>query len=478
MQESKYGIFTNDAYASGAALISLISLLVVTPVVAFYLLLDWDKMVATIYDLVPPRHRDTVAQLARQIDAALAGFLRGQSLVCLFLGLWYGIGLSLIGLNFGLLIGLSAGLLSFIPYVGSLTALVLSVSVAIVQDWPQWNLLLMALAIFVTGQFLEGNILSPKLVGEFGRPASGLADFCAARLRQPVRLHRTDHRRSARRRRRGHPALRHWPLPGEQALPGNGGRRPARLFPRRVGSERREALNGAPSVRRGAFEGGAGRAAAARSRFRSGVRAGGFLVSASNENAFAMIELWPRWPDHALLLLGPPGAGKSHLGAIWADRAGAAVVPADALACGEARTGGEPLLLEDVETIGSGETALFHLLNRMRERGAALLLTARTPPDSWAVKTPDLLSRLRRAPTAAIGSPDDSLMRAVLVKLLVDRQLVIDAEVVEYAAMRLDRSLGAARAFIDALDREALARKSRITRTLAGGVLDAMADED
>lgn len=155
-----------SAWTSGAALISLVSLLVITPVVAFYLLLDWEKMIAAIDSLVPPRHRDTVELLARQIDAALAGFLRGQSLVCLFLGLWYGIGLSLIGLNFGLLIGLTAGILSFIPYVGSLTALVLSVSVGLVQGWPQWRLVILSLVVFLTGQFLEGNILSPKLVGD------------------------------------------------------------------------------------------------------------------------------------------------------------------------------------------------------------------------------------------------------------------------------------------------------------------------
>ena len=103
--------------------------------------------------------------LARDIDKALAGFLRGQSLVCLFLGLWYGIGLSLTGLNFGFLIGITAGVLSFIPYVGSLTALVVSCIVAVVQGWPDWTLLLMALAVVGTGQFLEGNFLSPKLVG-------------------------------------------------------------------------------------------------------------------------------------------------------------------------------------------------------------------------------------------------------------------------------------------------------------------------
>jgi predicted PurR-regulated permease PerM len=155
-----------SVWTNGTALVGLMSLLIVTPVVGFYMLLDWDKLVATIDSLVPLRHRETVRMLAREIDAALAGFLRGQSLVCLFLGFWYGSGLSLIGLNFGLLIGISAGLLSFIPYIGSLTALVLSSAVALVQGWPDWHLLAMALGVFLTGQFLEGNILSPKLVGD------------------------------------------------------------------------------------------------------------------------------------------------------------------------------------------------------------------------------------------------------------------------------------------------------------------------
>jgi predicted PurR-regulated permease PerM len=158
--------FLKSLLTGGAALVSLMSLLVVTPVVIFYMLLDWHKMIATIDGLVPLRHRETVRALARDIDTALAGFLRGQALVCLFLGTWYGIGLSLIGLNFGLLIGLTAGILSFIPYVGSLTALVLSSTVAIVQGWPQWKLLVMSLGVVLIGQFLEGNILSPKLVGD------------------------------------------------------------------------------------------------------------------------------------------------------------------------------------------------------------------------------------------------------------------------------------------------------------------------
>ena len=158
--------FANSLLSRGAALLDLFSLLIITPVVGFYMLLDWPNMVATIDGLVPPRNRDTVRAIARDIDLALAGFMRGQSLVCLFLAVWYGIGLTLIGLNFGLLIGIIGGVLSFIPYVGSLVVLVLALLVAVVQGWPSWHLPAAALAVVLIGQFLEGNVLSPKLVGD------------------------------------------------------------------------------------------------------------------------------------------------------------------------------------------------------------------------------------------------------------------------------------------------------------------------
>jgi Predicted permease len=156
----------NNVVSRGAALLDLLSLIVITPVVVFYMLIDWRKMVATIDNLVPPRDRKTVRAVARDIDRALAGFLRGQSLVCLFLAAWYGIGLSVIGLNFGLLIGITGGLLSFVPYVGSLLVLVLSILIAVVQGWPSWHLPAAALGVVLIGQFLEGNVLSPKLVGD------------------------------------------------------------------------------------------------------------------------------------------------------------------------------------------------------------------------------------------------------------------------------------------------------------------------
>jgi chromosomal replication initiation ATPase DnaA len=202
-----------------------------------------------------------------------------------------------------------------------------------------------------------------------------------------------------------------------------------------------------------------------------------FFVSGSNEQAYAMIELWPSWPAPTLLILGPSGAGKSHLGAIWASIAKASIQSAASLAADdiEALAAG-PLLLEDADAIGQSEAQLFHLVNLMRERGTTMVLTAKTPPDAWGLRTADLVSRLRLAPTAVIGPPDDALMRAVLVKLLIDRQLVVDTGVVGYIALRVERSLDAARSFIDALDREALARQCRISRAIAADVLLAMGD--
>ncbi|MBD8553029.1 AI-2E family transporter [Rhizobium sp. CFBP 8762] len=159
------GTLLGKIWNSGVALLDIISLFIVTPVVAFYLLLDWDRMVGKVDSWVPRRQVDNVRQIAREMDHAIAGFVRGQGSLCLILGVYYALGLSLVGLNFGLLIGLFAGFISFIPYIGSTIGLVLAVGVALVQFWPEyWSIALVAV-VFFSGQFLEGNVLQPKLVG-------------------------------------------------------------------------------------------------------------------------------------------------------------------------------------------------------------------------------------------------------------------------------------------------------------------------
>jgi len=159
------GASLQSLWSGGQALLSIFSLLVVTPVVAFYMLVDWDRMVKTVDSWLTMSHRDAVRAIARDIDQAIAGFVRGQAMVCVILGTFYAVGLSVVGLNFGAIIGMTAGILSFIPYVGSLTGLIVSMGVAIVQFWPDWTWIAATVGVFVFGQFVEGNILSPKLVG-------------------------------------------------------------------------------------------------------------------------------------------------------------------------------------------------------------------------------------------------------------------------------------------------------------------------
>jgi chromosomal replication initiation ATPase DnaA len=197
-----------------------------------------------------------------------------------------------------------------------------------------------------------------------------------------------------------------------------------------------------------------------------------FLAGASNADALNMIDRWPDWPDRVLALVGPEGAGKSHLAAIFAEASGARRLSARAL--GEtdllAALATGTLVVEDVNG-EVNERALFHLINLVREEEAWLLLTARTAPGRWTVALPDLASRLRAIPVVTLDPPDDALLSAVLLKLFADRQLAVDENLIAYLMTRIERSFAAAKAAVETLDHEALRRKRPVTRTLAAELL-------
>ncbi len=159
------GELLNTIVSSAMSVLNVVILLIVAPVVAVYLLLDWDRMIARIDSLVPLDHAPVVRRLARDIDSTLASFIRGMGTVCLILGTYYAIALMLVGLQFGLVVGFIAGLITFIPYLGALIGGALAIGLGLFQFWGDWVSLAMVAGIFVIGQVVEGNILTPKLVG-------------------------------------------------------------------------------------------------------------------------------------------------------------------------------------------------------------------------------------------------------------------------------------------------------------------------
>jgi len=155
----------HSVWSGGRAMISILSLTTVTPIIAAYLLYHWKRMIAAIDVLVPPARRDTVNALAREMDETIGGFVRGQSVLCLILAVYYAVALRLIGLDHGPLIGCAAGIISFIPYVGALSGLVVATCIAIAQFWPNWTPILLVPAVFFIGQSLGDYVLAPNLVG-------------------------------------------------------------------------------------------------------------------------------------------------------------------------------------------------------------------------------------------------------------------------------------------------------------------------
>lgn len=206
-----------------------------------------------------------------------------------------------------------------------------------------------------------------------------------------------------------------------------------------------------------------------------------FLEGPSNAKALALIERWPDWPSRLIALVGPEGSGKSHLAAVWAAASGARVISAKRL--GETdlpqslATGA--LVVEDLDAATSGEgpgldeRALFHLINLAREEGADILFTSRVSPPSLPVSIRDLQSRLRMLPVVELEAPDDALLRALLVKLAADRQLAVDAALVNFLANRIERSFAGAHRAVAELDEEALRRHRPVTRALAAELFRA-----
>ena len=354
--------FLNQLWSGSRALFGVFSLLIVTPVVAFYILLDWKRMVAAIDGWIPLPHRESVRSIARDIDAALAGFVRGQSLVSLVLGLWYSIGLTLVGLNFGFLIGISGGVLSFVPYIGSLIVLLLATAVAVVQGWPDWTLIAETLAVVVAGQFLEGKRALAEPRRRLDRPAPRLADVRPRRLFDHLRLHRAPGRGPAVGGSRRAVPLRLAQISVELALYGRSEDRPHRrphvtqlplglALPPRYGSS-------------------------------------DFLASPSNAAALAAIARWPHWPDPVLIVVGPAGSGKTHLSHLWAGRAGARRLDGADLANLLPEVAAGHAVIDGADDLALPEAQFFHLLNLIRERRSSLLITARKPPDRWSLATP------------------------------------------------------------------------------------------
>ena len=197
------------------------------------------------------------------------------------------------------------------------------------------------------------------------------------------------------------------------------------------------------------------------------------VISDPVSAAASIIDRWPDWPVPLVIITGPEGSGKSHLAEVWLRKSGAVRVRAVQGSDAVPRAGEGPVLI-DADRDGFDEAELFPVINAVRSAGTSLLITARSWPMTWGVTLPDLASRLKAATTVEIGPPDDLLLSQILVKLFADRQLLTDDRVIAYIVPRMERSLAAAQAIVERLDRLALARGTRISRALAAEVLGSL----
>ncbi len=345
------GGLLNQLWNSGKTLIDVISLLVVTPVVAFYILLDWDRMVEKVDSWVPRDQVHTIRQLAREMDDAVSGFIRGQGSLCLILGIYYAVGLSLVGLNFGLLIGFVAGMISFIPYIGSLVGLILAVGVALMQFWPDYGWIIATMAVFFSGQFIEGNILQPSLsapasacirsgsclpcwpsvpcsaslVFLIAVPAAAmigvLVRFALSRIFKATYISATRQLCLGMKRQQS------------QTRPCKS---PKYRMTETLEKQKRQRAEQLPLAL--THDAAIGR--------------DDLLVAEPVSAAVAMIDAWPHWNAPVVILTGPAGCGKSHLASIWREKAAAQIIHPKTGAHAATVAAAGPVLFEDADRAG------------------------------------------------------------------------------------------------------------------------------
>jgi chromosomal replication initiation ATPase DnaA len=203
-----------------------------------------------------------------------------------------------------------------------------------------------------------------------------------------------------------------------------------------------------------------------------------FLVSRSNAAAVELIDRWPDWAHPASVVVGPRGSGKSHLANVWRLKSSAGLIGAGTITDGAVAAIDDrgALVVEDIDRGIGDERALFHLLNRARESTLSVLLTSRSAPGDLTFGIPDLRSRMRALPVVELHPPDETLLKAVLVKLFCDRQLTVEPPVIEFLSLRMERSMEAASRVVAAIDLLALAMHRKVTRPLAAQALASLGE--